>query len=347
MTHSEWYRGLDPQKKQVIRELHAIKPYWNLVGLLFIALWVMAGTAILFAPAWYLCIPGYILIGLLIHGMSNLMHEGIHGTLFKHRRWDRWYGFVMGAPSMFSVTAYGVNHLLHHKHTRTERDPDEFNNLSHSPRLLSIFFYFWIVFGMPIYSIRVPWMALKHGTSSDHRRMAVERTLLTLVAGSVLAAAWWFGFFSAVVQVWLIPLAVASFLGNVRGWAEHTLTLPDHPLVETRTVTSNRLFSFLNINLNYHLEHHLFPGVPWYNLPKVHRVLLDDYKAAGSSIYRSYTLFMFDAFRMGIHGLAPKDIGKGSLATTETATHASAHIAPPLMGSTTSKADDTVTAREC
>jgi fatty acid desaturase len=314
MTHSEWYRGLDPQKKQAIRDLHAINLYWNLVGFLFIALWVVTGIAIAYAPTWYLCIPGYIFIGLLIHGMSNLMHEGIHGTLFKHRRWDRWYGFVMGAPSMFSVTAYGVNHLLHHKHTRSEQDPDEFNNLTRSPRLLSVFYYVWIVFGMLIYSIRVPWVALKRGSASDHRKMVVERTLLTAGGGSVLALAWWFGFFGTVVHVWLIPLGVASFLGNVRGWAEHTLTLPNHPLVETRTVTSNRLFSFLNINLNYHLEHHLFPGVPWYNLPKVHRVLLDDYKAAGSSIYRSYTRFLFDAFRMGIHGLAPKEIGNGSVA---------------------------------
>jgi fatty acid desaturase len=62
----------------------------------------------------------------------------------------------------------------------------------------------------------------------------------------------------------------------------------------------------LNINLNYHIEHHLFPGVPWYNLPKVHALLLEDYKAAGSSIYGSYTHFLFDAFRTGIHGLAPR-----------------------------------------
>jgi fatty acid desaturase len=94
-------------------------------------------------------------------------------------------------------------------------------------------------------------------------------------------------------------------LGNVRGWAEHALTVPGELLTETRTVTSNRLFSFLNVNLNYHLEHHLFPGVPWYNLPKVHRILRDDYAQAGASIYRSYTRFLYDAFRAGVHGVAP------------------------------------------
>ncbi len=304
-TRSQWYRTLDPAKKRAIRELHRINPYWNLVGLLFVAAWFVTGTAVVLAPAWYWRLPGYVLIGLLIHGMSNFMHEGIHGTLFKNRRWDHWFGFLMGAPSLFAMTAYGVNHLLHHKHTRTDKDPDNFYNFSDNPATLSVMYYAWLAFGMLFYSVRVPWVAVKHGSRKDYSHMAVERTLLSLSLLALVGSAWWFGFFSVLVHVWIIPLAVASLLGNVRGWAEHTQTVSDHPLTETRTVTSNRLFSFLNINLNYHIEHHLFPGVPWYNLPRVHALLLDDYKAAGSSIYGSYTHFLFDAFRTGIHGLAP------------------------------------------
>jgi fatty acid desaturase len=59
-------------------------------------------------------------------------------------------------------------------------------------------------------------------------------------------------------------------------------------------------------NLNYHLEHHLFPAVPWYNLPHVHRLLQEDYRAAGSFIYRSYLRFCWDAVRGGVHREAPR-----------------------------------------
>jgi fatty acid desaturase len=304
-AHSDWYRSLDPAKRQAIRQLHRVNPYWNLVGVLFVMLWVATAAIMLYADSWWVYVPGYIVIGLLIHGMANFMHEGIHGTLFRDRRWDRWYGFLMGAPALFPFTAYGINHLLHHKYNRTEYDPDEFSNISKNRTLLSIFFYIWIVLGMVIYSIRFPLVALKHATPSERRRMYSERALLLLTLSTVLGVSWWFGHFTAVAHVWLVPLVIAGFMGNVRGWAEHTLTVPGNLLTETRTVTSNRLFSFLNINLNYHLEHHLFPGVPWYNLPKVHRILRDDYARAGASIYRSYTRFLFDAFRAGVHGVAP------------------------------------------
>jgi fatty acid desaturase len=302
MTQSEWYRALDPEKRREIRRLHRIEPAWNLVGLLFIAIWAATGYAVVHAPVWYLRIPGYVLISLVIHGMSNFMHEGIHGTLFRHKHLDRLFGFVMGAPSMFTVTAYGVNHLLHHKHTRTDHDPDDIRNFTTDPRRLSLLYYLWLLFGMTFYVGRVSWVAMSHGTPAERTRMVTERLILTVAALGLLAASWWCGFFGVVMQVWIIPLLIASFYGNVRGWAEHTLTAPGHPLTITRTVTSNPLFSFLNINLNYHLEHHLFPGVPWYNLPKVHRLLLDDYRAAGASVYRSYARFLYDAFRTGING---------------------------------------------
>lgn len=41
----------------------------------------------------------------------------------------------------------------------------------------------------------------------------------------------------------------------------------------TRTVLMNPVFRFLYWNMNYHLEHHLFPEVPYHSLPRLHREL--------------------------------------------------------------------------
>lgn len=301
-SYSDWYRTLDPAKREAIRQLHRVNPYWNLVALLFVLLWIATAVVMLYANSWLTYFPGYIVIGMLIYGMANIMHEGVHGTLFRFRRWDRWYGFLMGMPAMFPLTAYGIYHLLHHKYNRTERDPNEFANITKDRRLLSLFFYVWIVLGIFISSVRLPYVAIKHATPIERRRILVEYCILLLVLAAVLGASWQQGYLVEVAHVWIVPLVIAAFLGNVRGWAEHELTVPGNLLTETRTVTSNRLLSFLNLNQNYHVEHHLFPGVPWYNLPKVHAILRNEYEAAGTSIYRSYTRFLWDAFRAGAHG---------------------------------------------
>ena len=60
-THSEWYRTLDPGKKQAIRDLHRVNPYWNLVGPLFVTLWILTATAMMYLPPhWLVRIPGYL-----------------------------------------------------------------------------------------------------------------------------------------------------------------------------------------------------------------------------------------------------------------------------------------------
>jgi fatty acid desaturase len=302
-AYSAWYGSLDPSKKQAIRELHRLNPWWNLVGVGFAVLWSLIALLVVSVPTWLVRVPAYFAMGLLLHGMGNFMHESNHGTLFRDKRRNRWFGFVMGAPALYSVTAYGVNHVIHHKFTRTENDPDEITNLTKNPRLLQLFFYGWILFGMMLYNLRLPYAAMRRATGSQRTQMVVEHVLLALLVTGILYFSWRGGWLPAMVQVWVIPLAVAACIGNVRGWAEHLLTVPGHPLTETRTVTSSRWLSFFLINLNYHLEHHLFPGVPWYNLPKVHRLLLDHYRSAGASVYRSYLRFLLDAFRQGLHGV--------------------------------------------
>jgi fatty acid desaturase len=44
----------------------------------------------------------------------------------------------------------------------------------------------------------------------------------------------------------------------------------------TRTIYVNPIFRFSYLNMNYHIEHHMFPMVPYYNLPKLHEKLKED-----------------------------------------------------------------------
>ena len=63
------------------------------------------------------------------------------------------------------------------------------------------------------------------------------------------------------------------------GWLHQIFSLTQHAglaenvrdhRLNTRTVNMNPVFRFLYFNMNYHIEHHLFPMVPFHALPKLH-----------------------------------------------------------------------------
>jgi fatty acid desaturase len=233
------------------------------------------------------------------------MHEAIHGNLFRRRTADRWAAFFLGLPALVSGSAYRVTHLAHHRHNRGELDPDEFAHLFRGRRTQSLAFWVWALFGLPIFVVHVALSALKRARPRERRTVVLEYGALIAIHSGVWVLLARSGRLSALVWVWALPLLATWAIVSLRGWSEHMLTRPEHPLTSTRTVTSNRVMSFLMLNLNYHLEHHLFPGVPWYNLPRLHRLLEAEYQAAGAPIYRSYLRFVWDAVRRGFHGLAP------------------------------------------
>ena len=53
------------------------------------------------------------------------------------------------------------------------------------------------------------------------------------------------------------------------GLAEDVL---DHRL-NARTVYMNPIFRFLYWNMNYHVEHHMFPMIPYHALPQLHEAM--------------------------------------------------------------------------
>lgn len=301
---SAWLAELSPAKRAALRDLHTVDRRWNCVAALFPAVWFAGAAVVIAFPYWPVRILGYIVIGTAIHGMAVLVHETSHYSMFRNRLLDRIIGFLMGVPVFVSYTAYRVLHGDHHKYTRDEGDPDEFNNVTGNKFLLSLLFYAWLVIGTPVYLIHVAATALIRGTNRERFDVIVEYILLVGIFIAGYLAFRHFGRFDILLHCWALPMLVAMLFGNIRSWAEHTMTIPGDPWTQTRTVTSNWLVSLSMCNLNYHLEHHLCPGIPWYNLPRMHALLQDEYRRSNAFIYRSYLRFLFDAFRNGIHGIS-------------------------------------------
>jgi len=290
---------ISDDKKQRLRELHELRPAYNWVLVLYLGLWAAAAAWTLHAPSLGWKLPGYALSGIMIQALAIVMHECVHAKFFdpstKLGRWaNRWVGVPLVFPILFSATAYRVSHLHHHRYERSIEDMDEFENFTRRPALLKLLLVGWLLIGAWYYPVHTAIHGLRLADAHERRAIIFEYALLaaTLVLVFVLVP------IRVVADVWLIPLIVTVLVTQVRGVAEHVFTPGDEPIRATRTVRSNLAVSLLMGNLNYHLGHHLFPGVPWYNQRKLYDLLLDDYQAAGASIYGSYLGFLWDFARV-------------------------------------------------
>jgi fatty acid desaturase len=101
---------------------------------------------------------------------------------------------------------------------------------------------------------------------------------------------------------------------RIRAIAEHSMIDdPKDPLRNTRTTLTSwweRIFIAPN-RVNYHLEHHLFMGMPLYSLPKLHRLLSDRGVLKNACISYGYAGIL----RKAGAALADPEAGTGSSQT--------------------------------
>lgn len=294
-------KAISEEKRDAIKALHSLNYFYNLKIPFFILLWVFSGYLFFKTDSIFLQLPLYFTMTCSMVGLSILMHESNHNLLFKNRTLNRWVGFICGFPSLVSVSAYRTLHLAHHAHTSTHKDPDSMEQSVPKSVPMVLFFYIFLFIGAYLYLAHLVKTSLVLANKTMKRQIITEYVLIL----TIFFAIFWFIPFSIILHIWVIPLLIAAQLTNVRGLAEHSLTTHKNVFTETRTITSNWFVSFMMNNLNYHLDHHLFPGVPWYNLPKLHAILKDEYKAAGSSIYSSYIAFLIDFIKVSFSGYVP------------------------------------------
>jgi fatty acid desaturase len=282
-------RGLEPQ----IAALRQLRPVRRLTEVgLFAALWIAGislGLAGLDADGgwqWPLRLSGIVTAALALNALFLLSHEGHHRLLFRSDRVNHAANVLLCIPLLHAPSAYRVLHELHHRFLGGPGDPDDFHNYTSDARLRWALHWIRLTIGTLVYMPLIPVVAWRRARPVDRRAIAAEYALMVAI--------WWPAFafipMRVLLQVWLVPGVLVGYISAVRAVAQHALTKGDDPLLASRSVDSNAVVSFFLLNENYHLEHHLFPDIPSYHLPRL-RLLLQPRlpRTVGA---RSYTRFL-------------------------------------------------------
>ena len=248
---------------------------------------------------------GIVLLGGRQLGFGILQHECGHKTLFTTPQINQFVGdWLVSPPGLSNMNAYMRTHHPHHRLAGTHDDPDlpNYQDYPITRSRLKRKLLRDITGRTGIRTIRF----IANNIRQLHKLDAENRncTLRGIAANLLL-----FGVLSAIGEGWLYlmwPAAiifVQPLVSRVRQVAEHA-AVPDlyHPDARknTRTVYSSFLsrIMFCPHQVNYHLEHHLLPTVPKYNLSLMHRLLRDKGYYEGVYFPKGYVeLLMYVTFK--------------------------------------------------
>jgi MocE subfamily Rieske [2Fe-2S] domain protein len=284
LADAEWYKI--PVDKEKMNELLTRK---NGAGIRDTILWfgliITSGYLFLFWWGTWLAIVPYIVYSVLYASISDSRwHESSHGTVFK----TDWMNNVLYEIASFMVfrqsNVWRWSHSRHHSDTIIRgRDPEI--AVPRPPKVFKIMLAFiGLSGGIPEFkrlivhaSGKMDTQAATYVPASEYGRVFFVARIYLLVYLIVIGLAIYFQSILPLMYIGL-PTLLGSWLMPFYSLTQHTglqENVLDHRL-NCRTVYMNRINRFLYWNMNYHIEHHMYPLVPYHALSKLHALIKHD-----------------------------------------------------------------------
>jgi len=233
---------------------------------------------------WWAIIP-FVCYGVIYGSTSDSRwHESSHGTAFR----TDWMNNALYEIASFMVmresTKWRWSHTRHHSDTIiVGRDPEI--AVPRPPDLKALIMGFFSLNVIPKYFREVFLHAMGRLTEaemtfipeSECPQLYFKARIYLLIYASAIAAAVCTTSILPLMYVGL-PNIYGAWLMPVYGFTQHAglaENVLDHRL-NCRTVYMNLINRYLYWNMNYHVEHHMFPLVPYHALPKLHELVKAD-----------------------------------------------------------------------
>jgi len=240
-------------------------------------LWLQILTAWGVAAAlhnWWICLAAAAFVGNRYYSLYIIGHDGLHRRLHERRAWNDLCNDLLVLGPLGVVTRLNRrNHMTHHVTLHCERDPDAYKYQARDR--MTLLQYSWSLTGLPYVVNAVSNVFRKPpcATSGGERHTVRDVIIIVLWQALLIALLWtlfgWWGYF----LMWWAPIYVFTFAADLtRVFCEHSVPGVDPVALHQRLVTfeANRLelALFAPMHMNHHAAHHLWPAIPYYNLPR-------------------------------------------------------------------------------
>ncbi|MBI2194088.1 MAG: fatty acid desaturase [Planctomycetes bacterium] len=314
----KWYRC--PIDREVLSglmqssDLHAFCQVFCQLGLFFTtATLAYLAYRNVNSSNWVWSVP-LLLAALFVHGTQGpfmglvAVHELCHKTPFRTKFMNEVFLRIYSFISWSDYIWFRPSHVKHHQLT-VHRDYDGEVVLPSDLNFKN--WRFWL--GILAWNPQGFWNTLKayarrarghiDGDWYQHilpeskpelRRRHCNWARTVLIGHAILAALFvvtghWF-----LIVVFTMGTSYCGWLGFLCGTPQHyglSSNVPDFRLC-CRTYTCSFLPAFFYWNMQYHVEHHMYPAVPFYNLPKLRRAIEHNLPPAPHGLWATWKVML-------------------------------------------------------
>lgn len=296
LAAAEWYHTEVPRKEMKALMQRSDSPAIRDTVLLYGLMIAFAGIGIYLWPSWWSA-PFWLAYGVLYGSASDSRwHECGHGTAFKTPRMNNLVFEIASFMIMRNSATWRWSHARHHTDTYiVGRDPE-------IAVMRPVVFAKVIAgfFGLPDVAAFFPRMLYNAfiGVHPAEKTFVPESQwpkvvrvarISTVIYGATLALALWMGSILPLMVIGL-PRLYGAWHHVMTGLLQHgglADNVIDHRL-NSRTVYMNPVSRFIYWNMNYHVEHHMFPMVPYHALPRLHDAIKHDLPSPNTSIAQAF-----------------------------------------------------------
>lgn len=257
---------------------------------------VLAAGGVYFWGSWW-AVPFFLGYGVLYGSASDSRwHECGHGTAFK----TRWMNSAVYQIACFMIMRNPVtwrwSHARHHTDTViVGRDPEI--AVMRPPDLFRVILNFFGILDAGYAMLDMVRNAVGTVTPEEksfipemeHAKVICVARIWLAIYLATLALSLWMGSILPLMLIGL-PRLYGAWHHVLTGLLQHgglADNVTDHRL-NSRSVLMNPVSRFIYWNMNYHVEHHMFPMVPYHALPQLHELIKHDLPAPNASILDGY-----------------------------------------------------------
>ncbi|MEZ4669517.1 MAG: fatty acid desaturase [Anaerolineae bacterium] len=249
-------------------------------GIWIVLLLVSGYAAVLSWGTWW-AIPAFLIYGTIYSSSDARWHECGHGTPFKTRWLNEIFYHISSFMTLREAYLWRWSHARHHTHTYVVGLDPEIQVMRPADLVKIAMDFFDLRSGPP-----EVWRIIRHAAgrpNGDVRSFVPVSELPKMYWSSRIYVAIFvvFGLYSLSIHSFL-PMMFIGLPRFYGGWLHQLLGLTQHAGLKenvfdhrqnTRTVYINPIFRYLYMNMNYHIEHHSTPMVPYHALPRLHELI--------------------------------------------------------------------------